>query len=73
MNEDQAQRDGFDAYLSGAKCAANPHSAWDVRVYDAWFIGWLDARDQSTKLRPRRGAKMTRPDPNARTITPTKG
>ena len=45
MSEDQAYQDGYDAQKAGKAPSANPHSAWNGRLYDAWMAGWLDARD----------------------------
>lgn len=47
MNEDQAYVDGQDAYRAGKGVASNPHSAWNANLYDAWNMGWLDARTES--------------------------
>lgn len=49
MSEDQAYVDGQDAFHAGKGLDANPTSAWNGQLYDAWIIGWLDARDASLR------------------------
>jgi hypothetical protein len=45
-NPDQAQREGGDAFAAGKPLSANPFSAMGrPSCYDAWNLGWLDARD----------------------------
>ena len=49
MNTDQAYQDGYDAFSAKKKLKDNPHKAWNA--YDAWGMGWLDARDNRPSIR----------------------
>jgi ribosome modulation factor len=44
MNADQAFQDGFDAFHAGKDSADCPINLRDSELYDAWMLGWLDAR-----------------------------
>ncbi|MBM3273546.1 MAG: hypothetical protein FJZ00_00225 [Candidatus Sericytochromatia bacterium] len=40
---------GVKAQKMGFSRNANPYSPWDFFNYNAWFAGWMDARDQGRR------------------------
>jgi ribosome modulation factor len=45
MDATQAFQDGFDAYRDGKSIKHCPISAWNGDLFDAWTLGWMEARD----------------------------
>ena len=50
MPPEQAFCDGQLAFDRSKPLSANPHSAWDAPLYNAWNCGWLDARDEDAYM-----------------------
>lgn len=36
---------GFNAFLEGKSCQDNPNNRWSTYNVNAWFIGWVTAKE----------------------------